>query len=1086
MYTTQFKMTPFIILGLILQVLAAADSVNDCLETKNLTASTSSWQLIQSPGYFSKYVKNMSCSWLIYAGDPNYSLQVDWQRVDIEYSLGCYKDFVQIYRGFDRSGELLDHRCGQSSINVNNIGRYAYIYFHTDNTIEREGFSLKYKSTNSGSKICTATTSYTSHPYSWQTITSPYYPDNYLDSLSCNWLITTDDALEIVKLKVLDTEMENSTDCSKDVVHVYDGGTPRSPKLGSWCGSDTPEFISTGRKMYITFITNDKAHFRGFKAKFISEQKGVNCSGVTKLTAYPSIQYLTTPNYPHFYASNLSCSWLINSGSRSGKLYLDVRDSDIEYSIGCMKDYAELYLGTDRKADIFSRWCGGTRRKFYTYHASLFIHFHSDASLTGRGFQLSYYMGSPSAACRDKTLLVANRHGWKEFNSPFYPTVYEGNLSCWWILTAANEFDIVELQVLDFEVEDSPGCVYDSVKVFDGGNVNSPSLDRWCGVKHPSFISTGQKLMVQFETDDSYDYKGFKMRYIARDVSFLCGPGKYLKAELEERKYLVSPNLISPLYSTVKCEWQITTKNADELVKLEVAFSSLDNSTNCDDNYIAVYDGATTNAKLLGKKCGNQTLTFVSSSWSVYVVLQLKKSNRSNALLATFYSEKKEAQCKDIDNRISFSDQKNYISSPEFPRIYRSMRSCSWLLTTSKNQVIRLEIMYADFPQESQCMSNAYLAVYDGNSRRDGLLGVVCGNEPKTYISTGQQMMVLLKGHTNLTGRFLAAYYSERKAEECIGSSQLTAQRHTKNYLHTPSFPTPFKKNSKKSSHCAWVIASDGPDVVKLSIIYSKLSKKEDCSEESISVYDGDLVPNRFLGMSCGEAKPSYTSTGKKLMVIFSSKSSNGSHGFLGSYYSVPNTNSPSQDRLVAMSSAIGYIHPPNFPQPYQSSMSRSWSIRSKNADENVVLEVAFSDIYLSSGCETDSVSVYDGPTEYDVLLGKWCGDDQPKFVTSNRDMLVVFHTNSTAEHTGFLASYHTELQSSRFKHPNHIWLCIALLILIILVGCFLLGRYLFRKYGHHQWSGKGNKGTESMGSRMDIYDHASTSVSMKSLLETF
>lgn len=48
-----------------------------------------------------------------------------------------------------------------------------------------------------------------------------------------------------------------------------------------------------------------------------------------------------------------------------------------------------------------------------------------------------------------------------------------------------------------------------------------------------------------------------------------------------------------------------------------------------------------------------------------------------------------------------------------------------------------------------------------------------------------------------------------------------------------------FSRYSKKSSHCAWVIASDGPDVVKLSIIYSKLSKKEDCSEESISVYDG-------------------------------------------------------------------------------------------------------------------------------------------------------------------------------------------------------------------------------------------------------
>ncbi|CAE1269453.1 unnamed protein product [Acanthosepion pharaonis] len=126
-----------------------------------------------------------------------------------------------------------------------------------------------------GSKICTATTSYTAHPYNWQIITSPYYPDRYLDGLSCNWLITTDDALEVVKLKVLDSELENSTVCSKDVVHVYDGGTPRSPLLGSWCNGDTPEFISTGRKMYITFSTDEKAHFRGFKAKFISEQKEI-------------------------------------------------------------------------------------------------------------------------------------------------------------------------------------------------------------------------------------------------------------------------------------------------------------------------------------------------------------------------------------------------------------------------------------------------------------------------------------------------------------------------------------------------------------------------------------------------------------------------------------------------------------------------------------------------------------------------------------------------------------------------------------------------------------------------------------------
>lgn len=1080
----QVGVTFLILLGLSLSVLGAADDENECLETKNLTASTDVWQLIQSPGYYGQYKKNMSCGWLIYAGDPNYSLQVDWQRVDIEYSLGCHKDFVQIYRGYDRSGELLDHRCGKSSINVNNIGRYAYIYFHTDADTEREGFSLKYKSTNSGSKICTATTSYTAHPYNWQIITSPYYPDRYLDGLSCNWLITTDDALEVVKLKVLDSELENSTVCSKDVVHVYDGGTPRSPLLGSWCNGDTPEFISTGRKMYITFSTDEKAHFRGFKAKFISEQKGVNCSGVTELTAYSKIQYLTTPNYPHFYTSHLSCSWLIKSGSRSGKLYLDVRDSDIEYSVGCMKDYAELYLGTDRKADIFSRWCGGTRRKFYTYHASLFIHFHSDASLTGRGFQLSYYMGSPSAACREKTSLTAVRHEWQDFSSPFYPTVYEGNLSCWWSVAAYRSSDIVELQVLDFEVEDSPGCVYDSVQIYDGTTESSPTLDKWCGNRRPSFVSTSSNLLIRFETDDSYDYRGFKMRFISRDVSYLCGPGKFLKALPETRQYIVSPNLVSPLYGSVKCEWQISTSNSDEIIKLELAFSSLDNSSNCEHNYIAVYDGPNASSGLLGKTCGNKTTVFTSASWSLYVVLQLTKSNASNALLATYFSERKEAECLEVESRIS-SDDKKYISSPEFPRLYKRKKECSWLISTSRGRVIRLEVVYANFPSKSTCFAKANLAVYDGNSNRDHVLGVVCGDESKTYVSTGQEMLVVLKGDNNQTGRFLAAYYSDVKAEECVGKIKLKAQRHTKNYIHTPSFPATYKKHPFKFSHCVWVISADGPDNVKLTITYSNLVDKSDCGVESINVYDGDELSNKLLGVSCGESKPTYMSTGRKLMVVFSSRNANGSHGFLASYYSVPDLNTPRQQQLLAMSSTSGYIYPPNFPQPYQSSISRSWAIRAKHSEETVVLEVAFSDIFLSPGCEIDYVVVYDGATEYDHRLGKWCGIEQPKFVSTGRDMFVIFHTNSTTEHTGFLAAYHTHTQGASSGSPSHVWLCVTLLIVIILVGCFFLVRHFFTKHGHPQWSGNRDRATESMGSGMDIYDHASTSVSMKSLLET-
>lgn len=52
-----------------------------------------------------------------------------------------------------------------------------------------------------------------------------------------------------------------------------------------------------------------------------------------------------------------------------------------------------------------------------------------------------------------------------------------------------------------------------------------------------------------------------------------------------------------------------------------------------------------------------------------------------------------------------------------------------------------------------------------GNSNRDHVLGVVCGDESKTYVSTGQEMLVVLKGDNNQTGRFLAAYYSDVKGK---------------------------------------------------------------------------------------------------------------------------------------------------------------------------------------------------------------------------------------------------------------------------------------------------------------------------------
>lgn len=61
----------------------------------------------------------------------------------------------------------------------------------------------------------------------------------------------------------------------------------------------------------------------------------------------------------------------------------------------------------------------------------------------------------------------------------------------------------------------------------------------------------------------------------------------------------------------------------------------------------------------------------------------------------------------------------------------------------------------------------------------------------------------------------------------------------------------------------------------------------------------------------------------------------------------------------------------------------------------------------LTDSCDFDSVAVYDGNSEMDTLLGRWCGTEQPPPLTSRTNkLLVVLNTDRTIAFKGFSASY--------------------------------------------------------------------------------
>lgn len=93
--------------------------------------------------------------------------------------------------------------------------------------------------------------------------------------------------------------------------------------------------------------------------------------------------------------------------------------------------------------------------------------------------------------------------------SPCYPQKYPNLQTCRWTMQAPPGH-IVQLSFVDFELEEAPGCIYDSVVVNTGLNDV-----RFCGLTAHGLTqnSTGNVMVLSFNTDFSVQKRGFYVEY---------------------------------------------------------------------------------------------------------------------------------------------------------------------------------------------------------------------------------------------------------------------------------------------------------------------------------------------------------------------------------------------------------------------------------------------------------------------------------------------------------------------------------------------------------------------------------------------
>ncbi|ESO83965.1 hypothetical protein LOTGIDRAFT_210939 [Lottia gigantea] len=364
----------------------------------------------------------------------------------------------------------------------------------------------------------------------------------YPNKLNCTWNIQPPTAYK-VKLKFLVFDLENSTSCSKDNLMISDGR-----KRQDFCGPAVPIAITTLSNVQLTFTTDENTESLGFLIKYtyFREPKGchydylslhdvvtnqpigkytssihhgflyrVRISTCSGNTACGSVLYLNASTgsitLPHQlngeYFPNLNCQWLL-VGEPGANIIVNFESFHLETSTDCKKDYLTFYDGDSEVSRMVATFCGKDLPASVIATANkMFIKFHSDQSIEGKGIILQYLQMTPDVVELKSESGILTSIGFTGY------TNYSPNLKCQWQITTTPG-KVLRLIFADFETEYEESCQYDHVEFWDGSSGNRTILGKYCGIRLPRDITThSNTVYVKFVSDGAVSGIGFNLTY---------------------------------------------------------------------------------------------------------------------------------------------------------------------------------------------------------------------------------------------------------------------------------------------------------------------------------------------------------------------------------------------------------------------------------------------------------------------------------------------------------------------------------------------------------------------------------------------